>query len=605
MADDRYRRTAANLTPPVAGAKRAATAAARQPGPDPLVELARLIGQNEVPAQDPHQVVRRREGPGAAAQRPVQRPQSPSQPSPSVQRQPSPPSQQPPDPTMQRRQAAPSQPPPSVQRQPTPPPRQPVDPATQRRQPAPSQPPPSAQRQPTPPPQPPPDRDAERGAQFERHPDQRYAGYTEPKPAASPPGRGQAGAAHAWQGTPPDLSDPYSTDAGWRPPPRPKERKAQPDNAAAFRPGYGADAKGPPDRAPPRAFEPAPPVASESRRPQAPAAGHHPRYEPPGEKAYAQAETYEDARAVADELGPQPDRYDEYDADGYSGRDYEEGSEPRSRKLWIVAAILALAVIGTAGAYSYRAMLGGDTQETATPVIRADQSPKKIAPASQPNGDKQIQERVGDRSAGERVVSREEQPLAIKDPNARALVPEPPSAASAPVTTELGSVQPPGLLTGTAGEPKKVRTVTIRPEGGPAEPTPAPAAPPRVTAPAAPAPARAARPAAPASPGEPQQAPARSQTALAVPPPRPSAGNYVVQLSAQKSEGDAQASFRAMQAKYPSVLGGRQAIIRRKEQTGKGVYFGAQVGPFASREEAVQLCESLKSAGGSCFVERN
>ncbi len=604
MADDRYRRTAANTTPPVAGVKRAATAAAaRQPGPDPLIELARLIGQNEVPAQDPQQVVRRREGPGVAPQRPVQRPQSPSQPSPSVQRQPTPPAQQPPEP-VQRRQAAPSQQPvdPATQRRQPALSQQPVDPAMQRRQPAPSQQP---QRQPAPSQQAPAS-DAGPGAQFERHTDQRYDGYTEPKPAASPQGRGQAGAAHAWQGAPRDLSDPYSTDAGWRPPPRPKERKAQPDNAAAFRPGYGADAKGPPDRAPPRAFEPAPPVASESRRPQAPAAGHHPRYEPPGEKAYAQAETYEDARAVADELGPQPDRYDEYDADSYSGRDYEEGSEPRSRKLWIVAAILALAVIGTAGAYSYRAMLDGDTQETATPVIRADQSPKKIAPASQPNGDKQIQERVGDRSAGERVVSREEQPLAIKDPNARALVPEPPSAASAPVTTELGSVQPPGLLTGTAGEPKKVRTVTIRPEGGPAEPTPAPAAPPRATAPAAPAPARAARPAAPASPGEPQQAvPARSQTALAVPPPRPSAGNYVVQLSAQKSEGDAQASFRAMQAKYPSVLGGRQAIIRRKEQTGKGVYFGAQVGPFASREEAVQLCESLKSAGGSCFVERN
>jgi hypothetical protein len=37
-------------------------------------------------------------------------------------------------------------------------------------------------------------------------------------------------------------------------------------------------------------------------------------------------------------------------------------------------------------------MLGGDTQETATPVIRADQSPKKIPPVSQPNGDKQIQD---------------------------------------------------------------------------------------------------------------------------------------------------------------------------------------------------------------------
>ena len=150
----------------------------------------------------------------------------------------------------------------------------------QRRQPAPSQQP---QRQPAPSQQAPAS-DAGPGAQFERHTDQRYDGYTEPKPAASPQGRGQAGAAHAWQGAPRDLSDPYSTDAGWRPPPRPKERKAQPDNAAAFRPGYGADAKGPPDRAPPRAFEPAPPVASESRRPQAPAAGHHPRYEPPGER---------------------------------------------------------------------------------------------------------------------------------------------------------------------------------------------------------------------------------------------------------------------------------------------------------------------------------
>ena len=264
-------------------------------------------------------------------------------------------------------------------------------------------------------------------------------------------------------------------------------------------------------------------------------------------------------------------------------------------------------MIGTAGAYSYRAMLDGDTQETATPVIRADQSPKKIAPASQPNGDKQIQERVGDRSAGERVVSREEQPLAIKDPNARALVPEPPSAASAPVTTELGSVQPPGLPTGTAGEPKKVRTVTIRPEGGPAEPTPAPAAPPRATAPAAPAPARAARPAAPASPGEPQQAvPARSQTALAVPPPRPSAGNYVVQLSAQKSAGG-RAGLVPRHAGEISVqcwAAGRRSFAARSKPARASIS-ARRSGPFASREEAVQLCESLKSAGGSCFVERN
>ena len=59
-----------------------------------------------------------------------------------------------------------------------------------------------------------------------------------------------------------------------------------------------------------------------------------------------------------------------------------------------------------------------------------------------------------------------------------------------------------------------------------------------------------------------------------------------------------------MQAKYPSVLGGRQPIIRRKESS-KGVYYGTQVGPFASRGDAIQLCEELKAAGGNCFVQRN
>ena len=63
--------------------------------------------------------------------------------------------------------------------------------------------------------------------------------------------------------------------------------------------------------------------------------------------------------------------------------------------------------------------------------------------------------------------------------------------------------------------------------------------------------------------------------------------------------------MRAMQAKYSSVLSGRPPIIRRKEQPGKGIYYGAQVGPFASREEATQLCEELEAAGGSCFVQRN
>ena len=79
---------------------------------------------------------------------------------------------------------------------------------------------------------------------------------------------------------------------------------------------------------------------------------------------------------------------------------------------------------------------------------------------------------------------------------------------------------------------------------------------------------------------------------------------FVVQLSALRSEPEAQAAFRAMQAKY-SVLNGRQPLIRRKDQGERGIFYAAQVGPFAVKSDADQLCETLKSAGGTCFVQKN
>jgi hypothetical protein len=53
------------------------------------------------------------------------------------------------------------------------------------------------------------------------------------------------------------------------------------------------------------------------------------------------------------------------------------------------------------------------------------------------------------------------------------------------------------------------------------------------------------------------------------------------------------------------VLGGQKMLIRKKEVAGQGTFYGAQVGPFASRSDAVSLCENLKSAGGTCIVQRN
>jgi hypothetical protein len=82
-------------------------------------------------------------------------------------------------------------------------------------------------------------------------------------------------------------------------------------------------------------------------------------------------------------------------------------------------------------------------------------------------------------------------------------------------------------------------------------------------------------------------------------------GGYTVQISSQRSETEAQASFRSLQTKFPSLLSDRQPIIRRADLGDKGIYFRAMVGPFASGEQAVQFCGSLKSAGGQCVVQRN
>ena len=83
------------------------------------------------------------------------------------------------------------------------------------------------------------------------------------------------------------------------------------------------------------------------------------------------------------------------------------------------------------------------------------------------------------------------------------------------------------------------------------------------------------------------------------------AGGYVVQVSSQRTEADAQASYRALQAKYPAVLGSRRPTIKRADLGEKGIFFRTQVGPFAAVEEAGEMCNSLKAAGGQCIVLRN
>jgi len=109
------------------------------------------------------------------------------------------------------------------------------------------------------------------------------------------------------------------------------------------------------------------------------------------------------------------------------------------------------------------------------------------------------------------------------------------------------------------------------------------------------------------------QSAAASHTQVATNAPEPitprapsvTSGGYMVQVSSQRNEADAQASYRVLQGKFPSVLGSRSPTIRRADLGEKGIYYRAMVGPFGSSEEASQFCGNLKSAGGQCVVQRN
>jgi hypothetical protein len=82
-------------------------------------------------------------------------------------------------------------------------------------------------------------------------------------------------------------------------------------------------------------------------------------------------------------------------------------------------------------------------------------------------------------------------------------------------------------------------------------------------------------------------------------------GGYVVQVSSQRSEADALASYKVLQGKFPDLLGPRSPLIKRADLGAARVYYRVMVGPFQSSEEASQFCGDLRTAGGQCIVQRN
>jgi hypothetical protein len=367
------------------------------------------------------------------------------------------------------------------------------------------------------------------------------------------------------------------------------------------------------------------------------------------------------------------------DAPGYAE---PEGTfapvEPRrSRKgLMAIGAVLGAAVLGTAGVLALRpgSLTGIDGEP---PVVKAETGPSKVVPQNPggvdiPNQNKQIYERAA-QDTQTRVVNREEQPLDVRQATRSASPEAPPVRMSPAVPSSVSAATVPPLqgtsnaAVGILGEPRRVRTVSIRPDGtigtsdqgmtsGSAA---APVSPPSMAMPRADAPTAAPAATTPGAPGPTSASPQQPSQARMMPPQRPrevtstpAAGRngadqpagaplqitsdvprpkseprlagipqailreptetsaapttpagFSVQLGVRNTEREGRAMFEQLQQRFAGDLGGFSPLLRQAEINGKMAY-RVRVGPM-SRDDAVSLCMRLKASGGQCFVANN
>ena len=265
----------------------------------------------------------------------------------------------------------------------------------------------------------------------------------------------------------------------------------------AIRGGAGGDSYGAPG-----AREPAPHDFDDTFEPEARHAQSAYAYQQPVAAVAAGYEQHAHDQGGYDQGGYTPEYDDDNghaQAEPYNEAAYYPPARGRSRRgVLALGAIVGVVVLGSAGAF----MFSGRSSAISTgepPLIAASNEPIKVAPQNPggveiPNQNKQIYERA--QSGETKVVSNSEQPVDVKQAV---------RMGGGAVADATGSAGPaPHAGTGlNLGEPRKVRTISIKPDGTLARPEPetkvATVAPPAMTMPSAtqPAPAAAAPAAAP------------------------------------------------------------------------------------------------------------
>lgn len=242
--------------------------------------------------------------------------------------------------------------------------------------------------------------------------------------------------------------------------------------------------------------------------------------------------------------------YEPDEEDDYYTYDATDDDDDGRRKPIVILAIVALIVVFAGVVFlAYKQGLKQGAQGN-PPVIRADDTPAKVAPADPggkefPHQDKTVYDRI---SGGEDATG---------DADVEHLLPRP-------------------------EEPMAVAPKPVEPEPAP-NPAPAPALEDQVP-PVAAVPPQAA-------------APAPEMPSLAV----TTAGDYVVQLAAFRDEPSAQGAFAKLRSKHPA-LSALTSDIQRADLGAKGIYYRLRAG-YMDKAGAAALCTALKAEGQACLVK--
>lgn len=80
--------------------------------------------------------------------------------------------------------------------------------------------------------------------------------------------------------------------------------------------------------------------------------------------------------------------------------------------------------------------------------------------------------------------------------------------------------------------------------------------------------------------------------------------DWVVQVASTRSETDARAVWTTLQQKFPGLVSGTYADVKRADLGDKGIYYRTRVAGLSDKSAAQSLCNSFKAAGQACFVAK-